>query len=114
MQGQANVFYRYAPEKIPYAIERYQKETRRLYEVLETALKGKEYITGKYSIADIACYPWVAIHDWSGVSVEGLPNVQAWLDRVGKRPAVQRGLMAPPRTETGDEQKVTQGRNILV
>jgi len=113
MQGQANVFYRYAPEKIPYAIERYQKETRRLYEVLETALKGKEYITGKYSIADIACYPWVVRHDWAGVSVEGLPNVQAWLERIGKRPAVQRGLQSPPRTETTD-QKVSSGRSILV
>jgi len=113
MQGQANVFYRYAPEKIPYAIERYQKETRRLYEVLETALKGKEYITGKYSIADIVCYPWVVRHDWAGVSVEGLPNVQAWLERIGKRPAVQRGLQSPPRTETTD-QKVSSGRSILV
>ncbi|GJQ13241.1 hypothetical protein GpartN1_g5032.t1 [Galdieria partita] len=112
MQGQANVFYRYAPEKIPYAIERYQKETRRLYEVLETALKGKEYITGKYSIADIACYPWVVIHDWAGVSVEGLPNVQAWLDRIGNRPAVQRGLMSPPRADTTDQMR--QGRSILI
>ncbi|EME29675.1 Disulfide-bond oxidoreductase YfcG [Galdieria sulphuraria] len=113
MQGQANVFYRYAPEKIQYAVERYQKETRRLYEVLETALKGKEYITGKYSIADIACFPWVVRHEWAGVSVEGLPNVQGWLDRIGKRPAVQRGLVSPPRVDTTD-QKVSQGRSILV
>eukprot|EP00871_Galdieria_phlegrea_P000914 jgi/Galph1/1823/GphlegSOOS_G516.1 len=113
MQGQANVFYRYAPEKIPYAIERYQKETRRLYEVLETALEGKEYITGNYSIADIACYTWVAIHGWSGVSVEGLPNVQAWLERISNRPAVQRGLNVPPRVENTQE-KEAQGRSIIL
>ena len=62
MQGQANVFYRYAPEKIPFAIERYQRETRRLYEVLERRLGESEYLAGDYSIADVATWPWVTLH----------------------------------------------------
>jgi GST-like protein len=95
MQGQANVFYRYAPEKIPYAIERYQRETRRLYEVLERRLKDHEYLAGDYSIADIANWCWVCIHDWSGVSVDGLPGVQRWLAAIEARPAVQRGRDVP-------------------
>lgn len=64
MQGQANVFFRYAPEKIPYAIERYQRETRRLYEVLDTQLAKEEYLAGDYSIADIATWPWVRRYYW--------------------------------------------------
>ena len=70
MQGQANVFYRYAPEKIEYAIRRYQKETRRLYEVLDNRLKDNEYLAGNnYSIADIATYPWIHVHAWAGVEI---------------------------------------------
>ena len=104
MQGQANVFFRYAPEKIQYAIDRYQNETRRLYEVLESRLKEVEYLAGEYSIADIATWPWVVIHGWAGVSIDGLPAVARWLEAVGKRPAVQRGravpaLPAPPARE---------------
>lgn len=95
MQGQANVFYRYAPEKIPYAIERYQRETRRLYEVLDRRLASVDYLAGFYSVADIATYPWIRSHAWSGLSVDGLDNLQAWLQRVGERPAVQRGMDVP-------------------
>src|SRR5882672_10002374 len=95
MQGQANVFFRYAPEKIQYAIDRYQSETRRLYEVLESRLKDVEYLAGEYSIADIATWPWVSIHSWAGVSVDGLPAVARWLEAVGKRPAVQKGRAVP-------------------
>ena len=72
MQGQANVFYRYAPERIPYAIERYQREARRLYEVLDGRLAQVDYLAGFYSVADIATYPWVRSHAWSGLSVDGL------------------------------------------
>ncbi|MCZ6783160.1 MAG: glutathione S-transferase N-terminal domain-containing protein, partial [Proteobacteria bacterium] len=71
MQGQANVFYRYAPEKIQYAIDRYHKECRRLYEVLDRRLGEVEYLAGDYGIADIATWPWVSIHGWAGVEVEG-------------------------------------------
>lgn len=97
MQGQANVFFRYYPEKLQGPIDRYQHETRRLYEVLNTRLGAVEYLAGDYSIADIATYPWVKIHDWAGVSVDGLEHLQRWMATVGERPAVQRGLLVPPR-----------------
>ncbi|NOK11639.1 glutathione S-transferase family protein [Corallococcus exercitus] len=100
MQGQANVFFRYFPEKLQPAIDRYQNETRRLYTVLESRLKDHEYLAGDYSIADIANWAWVRIHDWAGVSVDGLPGVQRWLAAIEQRPAVQRGLKVPaPREE---------------
>jgi glutathione S-transferase len=95
MQGQSNVFFRYAPEKIPFAIERYQRETRRLYEVLDGRLGESEYLAGDYSIADIATWPWVLIHEWSGVSIDGLSHLKRWLDAVGERPAVQKGRAIP-------------------
>ena len=97
MMGQANVFFRYAPEKIPYAIERYQRESRRLFEVLEGQLANHPYIANdEYSIADIALHSWVAGHEWSGVSIDGLPGLKRWLDLVGSRPAVVKGRAVPP------------------
>jgi len=97
MMGQANVFFRYAPEKIPYAIERYQRESRRLFEVMEGQLKKTTYIAGEdYSIADIALHSWVAGYEWSGVSIDGLPGLKRWLDLVGSRPAVVKGRAVPP------------------
>lgn len=113
MQGQANVFYRYFPEKIPAAITRYQNETRRLYEVLNSRLEAVEYLAGEYSIADIATYPWVAIHDWSGVSVDGLPALQRWMDAIAERPAVQKGLRTPVRSEA-DENTLKTAQTMLV
>jgi glutathione S-transferase len=95
MMGQANVFYRYAPERIPYAIERYQREVRRLFEVLESRLKDHEFLAGDYSIADIASWSWVRGYKWSGVSLDGLPGLQRWLDAIAKRPAVRRGVDVP-------------------
>jgi GST-like protein len=95
MQGQANVFFRYYPEKLAGPIERYQHETRRLYEVLNNRLAEVEYLAGDYSIADIATFPWVRIHDWAGVSVDGLEHLQRWMTAIGARPAVQRGLLVP-------------------
>ena len=95
MQGQANVFFRYYPEKLPGPIERYQHETRRLYEVLNNRLAEVEYLAGDYSIADIATYPWVRIHDWAGVAVDGLEHLQRWMAALAARPAVQRGLLVP-------------------
>ena len=114
MQGQANVFFRYAPEKIPFAIERYQKETRRLYEVMDRRLAEAEYLAGDYSIADIATWPWVSIHEWAGVSVEGLDHVQRWLAAVGARPAVQRGRAVPKVDRPPDAEEIKQaGAKIL-
>jgi glutathione S-transferase len=117
MQGQANVFFRYAPEKIPFAIERYHKETRRLYEVLDRRLAQAEFLAGDYSIADIAAWPWVLIHGWSGVEVEGLPHLQRWLETIGARPAVQRGRAVPavPDAEARSaEEMEAEARKILV
>jgi GST-like protein len=94
-QGQANVFFRYPPEKIPFAISRYQNETRRLYEVLDRRLGEAEYLADEYSIADMATWPWVSIHEWAGISVEGLDSLQRWIKAVGERPAVQRGRAVP-------------------
>lgn len=113
MMGQANVFFRYAPEKIPYAIERYQKESRRLLEVLDEQLSRGPYLAGDYSIADIANFCWARTHAWSGVSVEGLLHLQRWLEKVAGRPAVQRGLEVP-NTPRSMEQVVDSGRKILV
>ena len=95
MMGQANVFYRYAPEKIPYAIERYQREVRRLLEVLDGRLTHHEYLAGDYSIADIASWSWVRGYKWSGVSLDGLDHLQRWLDTIAQRPAVRRGQDVP-------------------
>jgi GST-like protein len=95
MMGQANVFYRYAPEKIPYAIERYQRECRRLFEVLDTRLADHEYLAGDYSIADIATWPWVWGYRWPGVSVDGLDNLKRWIAVIGERDAVKRGHAVP-------------------
>jgi GST-like protein len=101
MQGQANVFFRYAPEKIPFAIERYQRETRRLYEVLDRRLGEAEYLAGDYSVADIATWPWVTLHGWAGVELDGLEHLQRWVQAVGARPAVQRGRAVPGMPGTG-------------
>jgi GST-like protein len=102
MQGQANVFFRYFPEKLQGAIDRYQHETRRLYEVLDHRLGEAEYLAGDYGIADIATYPWVRVHDWAGVSVDGLEHLQRWMAALAARPAVQRGLLIPERAKDDD------------
>ena len=96
MMGQANVFYRYFPEKIQPAIDRYQGEVRRLFTVLDGHLKDHEYLAGDYSIADIANWAWVRTYRWSGVSLDGLPHLQRWKDAIAQRPAVQRGIAQPP------------------
>lgn len=96
MQGQANVFFRYFAERIPAAIDRYQNEVRRLYGVMDRRLSESEYLAGDYSIADIACYPWVAQHDWSGIDLAPFPALATWFERLGRRPAVQRGMAVPP------------------
>ncbi len=103
MQGQSNVFFRYFPEKIPSVIARYRNEAQRLYGVMDARLADNEFLAGDYSIADIACYPWIAQHDWSGVDLRSLPHLSRWYDAMGARPAVQRGMEVPPsvpRTDT--------------
>jgi GST-like protein len=111
MQGQANVFFRYFPEKLQGAIDRYQHETRRLYEVLDTRLQNVEFLADEYSIADIATFPWVRGYEWSGVSVEGLTALQRWMATLEARPAVQRGLQVPQRA---DEASVIKGAQAML
>ena len=95
MMGQANVFFRYFPEKIQSAIDRYQNESRRLFEVLDRRLGESEWLAGDYSIADIANWSWVRIHGWSGVSIDGLAQLQRWMAAMDARPACQRGVKVP-------------------
>ncbi len=100
MMGQANVFFRYFPEKIQPAVDRYQNESRRLFEVLDAQLAREEWLAGDYSIADIANWCWARTHRWSGVSVEGLPHLQRWLDAMKARPACQRGIEVPAKVDS--------------
>ena len=93
--GQVHHFLRAAPEPVPYAIERYTKETRRLYGVMNKHLEQSEYLAANYSIADIATYPWVARYDWHKVDLNDFPAVKRWFDRIGARPAVQAGMKIP-------------------
>jgi len=95
MFGQLNHFKKFAPEKIPYAIERYEKETLRLYSVLDKQVAEREFICGDYSIADIATYPWVTIHEWQGLTLDSHPNLKRWVETVQQRPAVERGMAVP-------------------
>ncbi len=105
MMGQANVFYRYFPEKIQPAIDRYQNESRRLFEVLDKQLEDNEYLAGDYSIADIANWCWVRTYEWSGVSIDGLNNLQRWNKAIRCREAVDRGVKVPVDTTKLQEDK---------
>ena len=96
MFGQVHHFLRAAKEQVPYAIERYSNETRRLYGVLNERLKGHDYLAGEYSVADIATYPWVARHEWHRTDLGDFPHVQRWFGAISARPAVQRGMNVPP------------------
>ncbi|MBW2498708.1 MAG: glutathione S-transferase N-terminal domain-containing protein [Deltaproteobacteria bacterium] len=101
MMGQANVFYRYFPEKIQPAIDRYQNETRRLFEVLDRRLGESEWLAGgEFTIADIANWCWVRTYRWSGVPVEGLPGLRRWLDAIKERPACRRGIEVPVKVSS--------------
>ena len=95
MFGQTHHFLRSAPEPVPYAIERYSKETRRLYGVLNKRLEGREFLGSEYSVADIATYPWVARYDWHKVDLNDFPAVKSWFERIGSRPPVQAGMSVP-------------------
>ena len=117
MQGQAHVFYRYAPEKIEYAINRYQNETFRLYKVLDDQLKEKEYLADDFSIADIATWPWVRRHKWAGVEIENLSNLRRWMGNLENRPAFQKGIEVPyklDRSNISAEKVIKMGEKILI
>jgi len=93
--GQVHHFLRAAKEPVPYAIERYTKETRRLYGVLNERLKDREFLADGYSLADIATYPWVARYEWHKTNLNDFPHVKRWFDAISARPAVQRGMKVP-------------------
>ncbi len=92
MMGQAQHFFRYAPEPVPYGIHRYQNESKRLLKVLDDRLQGRDFICGEYSIADMACFPWIRIHKLTGVALDEFSKVQDWYGRVRRRPGVARGV----------------------
>ncbi len=95
MFGQAHHFLRYAPQRVDYAIERYSRETARLYGVLDARLGEHAYLADEYSVADIAVFPWVAQHDWHNIDLASYPNVFRWFKSIANRPAVQRGMAVP-------------------
>jgi GST-like protein len=103
MMGQANVFVRYFPEKIQSVIDRYHREVTRLFQVLDTQLATHEFVAGDYSIADMALWPWISGHEWSGISVDQFKHLQRWLALVGGRPAVQAGRDVPIKRDRAAE-----------
>eukprot|EP00884_Botryococcus_braunii_P007604 jgi/Botrbrau1/16845/Bobra.150_2s0067.1 len=123
MQGQANHFLRDAPEKDEICIHRYLNETKRLYGVLEQQLKDHEYLANDtYSIADIANFSWVACHGWAGLSLDDFPHVEAWVNRISKRPAVQKGMDVPEPSKLKDalnnpelaKQMIEEARKMMI
>lgn len=92
MLGQNHHFNKFASEEVPYAVERFMKETKRLYSVLEKQLIGQKFVAGEFSIADIAIYPWIRRCEWQKINLEDYPNVKAYMQRIEARPAVQRAL----------------------
>ena len=115
MMGQANVFFRYWPEKYQPAIDRYQHESRRLFEVLNNQLKDNEWLAGDFSIADIANFCWVRTYFWSGVNVEGLDSLMQWLARINERPLTQAGLKVPvDRSKMLSEAATSEGAKRMV
>ncbi len=103
MAGQAHHFRQYAPEKIPYAIDRYTREVARLYGVMNKRLEDREFLAGDYSIADMACWPWVVPYERQGQKLEDFPNLARWFELVKARPAVQRGFDAGKELRTANE-----------
>ncbi|MGQ9368951.1 glutathione S-transferase family protein [Azospirillum sp. ST 5-10] len=95
MLGQAHHFRRFAPEQIPYAVRRYSDEAKRLYGVMDKHLARADWFAGDYGIADIAIYPWLQRWEWQGIDLADFPNVKRWMDAVGARPAVQKGMAVP-------------------
>jgi len=119
--GQTGHFVNTAPEKIPYAIQRFTGESLRLIGVLNTALQSNPYVAGDYSIADIANWSWVRTYKWSGVGIEGLVNLRRWMDQMSARPACQKGVKVPfeipnlaeEGEEKGAEEFAKGGRSLL-
>jgi GST-like protein len=117
MLGQNHHFNRYAPEKIPYAIDRYVKETSRLYGVLDRRLESREFLAGDYSIADMAAYPWIVPHEVQGQQLEDFPHVKRWFDAIAARPATiaaydkGKAIQAAPAPMTDEQRRVLFGQD---
>src|SRR5207244_3796715 len=101
MLGQNHHFRNYTTEKIPYAINRYVKETERLYSVLDERLADREFVAGAYTIADMACYPWIVLYDRQGQNLDDFPNVKRWFETIQRRDAVQRAYAIAQTINTG-------------
>lgn len=112
MLGQNHHFVTYAPEKIPYAIERYVKETERLYGVLDERLEGREFIAGEYSIADMACYPWIVPYERQQQNLDDFPNIKRWFETIKARDAVQRAYAKDKEIST-DSTVTDESRSVL-
>ena len=104
MMGQANVFYRYFPEKLQSVIDRYQNESKRLFTVIDKHLESNQYLAQDFSIADIANWSWIRIHKWSGVEIEDLPNLKRWMDEINLRPACIKGVEIHRALELPDDE----------
>ncbi len=113
MAGQNGHFNVYAPEKVPYAIERYTKETARLYGVLDKRLADREFVAGEYSIADIASYPWIVPHKNHGQDLNDFPNLKRWFDTIAERPAVLRTYAATTESYSRDKPMSDEERAVL-
>ncbi|MEC5397456.1 glutathione binding-like protein [Uliginosibacterium sp. H1] len=114
MAGQNHHFTQYAPEKLPYAIERYVKETARLYAVLNKRLADREFVAGEYSIADIASYPWIVPHERQQQKLEDFPHLTRWFDAIAARPATQRAYARVQEVNPGDKPSVDEeSRKVL-
>ncbi|MFV1917841.1 glutathione S-transferase N-terminal domain-containing protein [Sphingomonas sp. MJ1 (PH-R8)] len=113
MLGQNHHFNRYAPEKIPYAIERYLKETNRLYGVLDRRLEGRAFIAGDYSIADMAAYPWIVPHEAQGQDLTDFPNVQRWFEAIRTRPATERAYALGETVNASSGEMTEEARRNL-
>ena len=113
MAGQNHHFSGYAQEKIPYAIDRYVNETNRLYGVLDKQLDGRDFITGAYSIADMASYPWIVPHERQGQKLEDFPNLQRWFEAIKARPATVRAYEKAAALNTAPSVSDEESRRIL-
>jgi GST-like protein len=113
MAGQNHHFVQYAPEKLPYAINRYVNETSRLYGVMNERLKDREFLAGEYSIADMACYPWVVPHERQQQDLNNFPNLKRWFETIRERPATQRAYALAKHINTTPSVQTEESRRIL-
>ncbi len=112
MMGQANVFYRYFPEKIPTVINRYHNEVKRLFGVLDSHLARHEFLVDNYSIADMANWAWVRTYSWSGVEVDNFPHLIRWINAIYERPAAKKGIDIPARPQA--EKIIESGQKMII